>query len=775
MKFRGFRVQHFRSIIDSGWNRISEDNVTALIGQNESGKTSVLESLSSFCSGKITDDILRSDLSWPLIECTFLPEPGLIEKLTEEKNIPENLLEILKNASEITLLRKWVRLDISQLEISGEEVSSFYDDYFSKRHEKEEKLQQMLTQIISRYENLKGDFEKIASGLFDLQGKIPGIKKQLQTLEKSIAKAKNDQAREDFEKELISLRLNDEQSEINIAKLNNKKLEMEAELDDLAEKYKICKRASEADHRLNEASHGVEKSYDEFKKIENFLVVSRNEHERKAARLKLDVSKQNHINALQNFEQTREVVTYHKEIAWEYLNGKTINEAESAAIKTIEADKNFPTKAELGEWFFNFVPEFVLFEDFSSLLPNRIDLDELMEDNENAEGIKAARNFLVIAGINKAFFQEKNNRILKQKIEKLNNEITVNFQDYWRQNVGWKNKIKLNFELDHYDISHPEKMGKPYIEFWIKDEKERLYPKQRSRGVRWFLSFYLELKATALTNSREKVLLIDEPGVSLHARAQEDVLKVFDDIRDKMMIIYSTHSPHLIDINKLYRILAVQRSNENDESSETLVLDPASLSRASSDTLSPIYTLMGTKITDNQLIQNKYNVLVEDISCFHLLNAFWLLAGMNNEVNFIPSAGPHNIQNMANLLLGWKIGFVTLLNDNEISRNIQKNLESTIFAGKPEEAKNKIILVGENRAVIDLFSTLDFKNHIINKRVGITETNSDYIEENDISLPVLAMNFFNNVKEGRIKISELDKDTRENIKGLVNRIASTLN
>ena len=118
------------------------------------------------------------------------------------------------------------------------------------------------------------------------------------------------------------------------------------------------------------------------------------------------------------------------------------------------------------------------------------------------------------------------------------------------------------------------KAGKPYLEFWIKDEGERLYPKQRSRGVRWFLSFYMELKASASNNNKQLILLVDEPGVSLHARAQEDVLKVFDDIKDKIQVIYTTHSPHLVEINKLHRVLAVQRDDLDSMRSNTRILDP---------------------------------------------------------------------------------------------------------------------------------------------------------------------------------------------------------
>ena len=58
MKLKSFNIQNYRSIINSGWSNLAYDNITALIGQNESGKTSVLEGLQSFYEGKISDDVL---------------------------------------------------------------------------------------------------------------------------------------------------------------------------------------------------------------------------------------------------------------------------------------------------------------------------------------------------------------------------------------------------------------------------------------------------------------------------------------------------------------------------------------------------------------------------------------------------------------------------------------------------------------------------------------------------------------------------------------------
>ena len=46
MQAKRFRVQNFRNIDDSGW--ISLDRVTAFVGRNESGKTTLLKALHKF-------------------------------------------------------------------------------------------------------------------------------------------------------------------------------------------------------------------------------------------------------------------------------------------------------------------------------------------------------------------------------------------------------------------------------------------------------------------------------------------------------------------------------------------------------------------------------------------------------------------------------------------------------------------------------------------------------------------------------------------------------
>ena len=416
-----------------------------------------------------------------------------------------------------------------------------------------------------------------------------------------------------------------------------------------------------------------------------------------------------------------------------------------------------------------------MFEDFSSLLPNRIDLEDIIRANKHAEGYKAAINFLTITGLEYSFFQQPSSRILKQKIENLNGELTLNFQDFWRQNVGKNNKIKINFELSHYDHTNPEKSGKPFIEFWIKDEKERLYPKQRSRGVRWFLSFFLELKATAMDKSkRNKVLLIDEPAVSLHARAQEDVLKVFDDIKDQVQIIYTTHSPHLVDVNKLYRILAVQRAIEDDMKSETLVYSARSLKSATADTLSPIYSTMGARLSQQEIIKSFNNVIVKDLATYYFLKAVVALTGFEKECYFLPASGAESIPMMVNILMGWGIEYVILNFGNSEERLVYEKLMKEQYDNKIDLANKQMLFMEDYPDTEDLFSTIDFKKYVVKVREGITVKNSEYLMDNNYSRAILASNFLQEVTSGNLSFKTLDDETRDNMNSLIQQLSTIL-
>ena len=75
MKLIGFRIQNIKSIKDSGLCHLSNtDNITIFAGQNEAGKSAILEGLDFFRNGlneKFSKLSMRSDSTYPFVECKF--------------------------------------------------------------------------------------------------------------------------------------------------------------------------------------------------------------------------------------------------------------------------------------------------------------------------------------------------------------------------------------------------------------------------------------------------------------------------------------------------------------------------------------------------------------------------------------------------------------------------------------------------------------------------------------------------------------------------------
>ncbi|MBN2213953.1 MAG: AAA family ATPase [Bacteroidales bacterium] len=770
MRFRGFKINNYRSIVDSGWNFLAYDNITALIGQNESGKTSVLEALMSYYDGKISDDVLRSDMTFPVVCCMFELNDKNISQLIDTSRISEELRDIINNKKEIILQREWKPDRTSSVTVGDDDVRDYYLKIQQAKEELEKLVQKEINDLLSKADKVLDEMELAEREKQEARNDLNQWYLKLEEAKKSLKKARKHDARLIAEQELDTVQQlygqSEEQFNSKVKLFEEKKLITQ----ELSEKVTVCKRCTEAIEKVKAAAQDLESLSKQLREAEHLYDIYSNEKEKKTAQQKLEKCRMDLARIQKIHNDAIEHEKIQKATAARVFNGQNFRIAETEAIAELKNEKRYLTPEDIGNQIFEHIPQFDFFEDFSSLLPNKIDLEDLLSANVHAEGYKAAQNFLLIAGLNSDFFREKNHRILKQKIENLNSEIAIDFQDYWRQNVGKDNKIRLNFELEHYDYSVPEKSGKPYLEFWIKDKQERLYPKQRSRGVRWFLSFYLELKATALQNSQNRVLLIDEPGLSLHARAQEDVLKVFEDLKDAMQIIYCTHSPHLVDVNKLYRILAVQRADENDENSETVILDAKSLPLASSDTLSPIYSLMGARLNEQQYIKQKNNLIVQDTIVYYYLNVMSKLLDIRFDVHYIPATGTEGIRILANVLTGWKLDFSILLFGNGENREFAETIKKQLFIGKEAEADKRINILETYAMIEDLFSTIDFKRFILQKRVGITEANSEYILTNELSRTLLAASFLTYVQDNRMKLADFDEETRNNFKKLFGTI-----
>lgn len=88
-------------------------------------------------------------------------------------------------------------------------------------------------------------------------------------------------------------------------------------------------------------------------------------------------------------------------------------------------------------------------------------------------------------------------------------------------------------------------------------------PESRSAGFRWYLSFYINFIAqTFEARANEYVFLIDEPGIHLHPAGQKDLTRVMEDLAIKNQIVYTTHSPFMLNRDYPHRVRLVSKDKD---------------------------------------------------------------------------------------------------------------------------------------------------------------------------------------------------------------------
>jgi predicted ATP-dependent endonuclease of OLD family len=423
--------------------------------------------------------------------------------------------------------------------------------------------------------------------------------------------------------------------------------------------------------------------------------------------------------------------------------------AEPAAPKP----EQLPTTSVIVSKVHKYTPVIVIFDDRQDLLPPSILVSDLNKKKETVQGYQAVMNLQKAFGLDLEALDASGSlpKRLKQA-ENYNQQVTADFREYWTQKIHGDNKVTL-------EIMHREGSGKgASFEFYVLTrDQERLYPAQRSRGFQWYLSFYLELKAQSKKHSQGLVILFDEPGLYLHATAQANIKLLFEELtRNACQIVYSTHSPYLIDVDKLNRLRLVI----NDGKDGTLVEKVTSerLKGKKLDSLKPIIDAMGMEVATYLTPISKKNVIVEGISDFYYFCAFKKLLGRDGNYSFLPSQGAQNSHLLMELCIGWNIDWLLVFDDDKESQEAQKKIRKQ-FGN--ENVDDKIYTLRGFAGIENIFQLTDLKR--IDPKITAVPggDNSKFINENAGGKELFARLFLDKVNSGAIDASKLTKSCIE--------------
>ncbi|KZF03604.1 hypothetical protein A2J03_07360 [Rhodococcus sp. EPR-157] len=322
------------------------------------------------------------------------------------------------------------------------------------------------------------------------------------------------------------------------------------------------------------------------------------------------------------------------------------------------------------------VPRTFYFSTYAQL-DGRYDFDSVataIKNGSEVEAIQTAADFLKLARIAPDAAGDWNFEESNAELESVSSLLTKRVTDQWHQNAHLKLRVSIEAKqvTDGYQNSRIER----YLQFRVEDTRHDFSNRldRRSTGFRWFVSFiaaFLEFEKEA-----DLILLLDEPGLSLHARAQMDLL---DTIEDKLakdrQILYSTHSPFMVRTNSLSRTRIAE--DKGPEVGSTVTNDAGMVS--DSDTLFPLQAALGYDIVQSLFIGNK-NVLVEGVSDYIYLSMISQhlkskgRASLADDTRLLPAGGATNIPTFISLV-GTQLDIVVLLDGNSPRQRIENTIE----------------------------------------------------------------------------------------------------
>ncbi len=208
------------------------------------------------------------------------------------------------------------------------------------------------------------------------------------------------------------------------------------------------------------------------------------------------------------------------------------------------------------------LPKFVYFDNYSTMR-GKISISDLKK--RTAEGgpfDDADRTFMSLLTLSGVSLEELEEDLgyedVKVELESASITITDEIFEYWRQN----RQLKVEFDLSQADPRDPAPMNEGKIlHVRIENARHRVTVSfdERSKGFVWFFSFLSYFSHLEETETSDLVILLDEPGTALHAMAQKDFLRFMDErLAPQCQVIYTTHSPFMVDLEKLNRVRTVQ-------------------------------------------------------------------------------------------------------------------------------------------------------------------------------------------------------------------------
>ena len=351
--------------------------------------------------------------------------------------------------------------------------------------------------------------------------------------------------------------------------------------------------------------------------------------------------------------------------------------------EAIPGNEEAHTKARA--WVVERLPKFMYLEDYPEIEGHQ-DIVKFLQRKGEGQQTPADINFeklCKVAGLSPEKLQEllqsNDQETRGQLANRAGAVVTTAIRKRWKDR---ELKVRFNLDAQHFDtlISDPNS---------VYDVEVNL--DERSRGFQWFFAFYIVFAADTEDGDADgAILLLDEPGLYLHARSQGDLLRHLEDDFTNQ-IVYTTHSPFMVPTHQLDWVRTV---NIAEEEGTTVSNDPNGDAR----TLFPLQAALGYELAQSLFI-GPNNLVVEGVTDFWILSAVSAYlndqgkVGLDERLTVTPAGGAQKVHYMVALLTSEQLKVLVLFDEEKDAKATRDDLvkgklirsDSVVFASEAFE------------------------------------------------------------------------------------------
>lgn len=426
------------------------------------------------------------------------------------------------------------------------------------------------------------------------------------------------------------------------------------------------------------------------------------------------------------------------------------NLAESEVCKAIKAKVKSILKAKgiiLYAWENHLkdeVPKFLYFDEYYQM-KGQVNIEQLKQRQaantlKNSDRPMLGLIELARLDLDKLLNPERTEALVN-KLEGASNHLSKKVLKYWSQN----RHLQVKFDVRPANSGDPDGMTTG-TNLWgrVHDSVHFVSTRlgTRSKGFVWFFSF-LAWFSQQRKKDEKLILLLDEPGLFLHAKAQSDLLRyIEEELKPHHQVIYSTHSPFMIDAEHFDRVRIIEdKSMDSDEEladelKGTKVV--TEVLEASRDSLFPLQGALGYDIAQTLFVGPNCLVVegVSDLLYLQTISALLQARGMTGlspEWTITPVGGSDKVPSFCSLIGSQKkMKLATLIDFQKKDKQKIENLYKKRLLKKKNVLTYADFAGSEEADVEDMFDD-DFYIALVNREydanltapVEIANLNSD--------------------------------------------------